>query len=266
MKFCVNEATTMETDIVTDIKAYATAGFKGMEVWLEKVDKIAGKHPVKEIASLLKDNGVAATGGCAAFGLMLGEGEEKKKALSELKRKLDICATLGAPVIIIPSDSGSITPENFERSVKNLSEAGEVAAKYDIQLALEFIKGSPLLGCLATTNDMVRKIDRENVGVLFDTFHFYVGISKIADIRNMPEGKLFFVHINDCIDIPRETMQDCHRTYIGNGIFPVKEMVDEINATGYDGWFSFEIFDQAEWKEDPFKVAEKAYKSLQTLL
>lgn len=257
----------MPQDFPTDVRAYAAAGFKGIELWLAKVEDFAQKASLQEAAHLLADHGLMAAAACAQGNLLVSEGEARQKALSDFRRKLEICAILGAPVIIVASESPTeIKPEDYDRAVVNIRQAADIASEYGVKIALEFIKGSTLVGSLSTAANIVAKADHANLGILFDTFHYHAGISKPDDIVQIPEGKLFFVHVNDCLGIPRERLSDAHRTYLGEGVLPVHDLVARLKATGYTGWYSFESFNRDIWKEDPFQVAKRIRKDMERML
>jgi len=266
MKFCINEASTMPTDFATDVRAYSAAGFKGIELWLAKVDKYLESGTLAGAARLLQDHGLVAAGSCAA-GLPLVTRDDWDKAVAELKRKLELCQALGAPRIVV---TAARPPEgaayDYDLAVDNLRQAAEIAAPYGVTLALEFIKGHAVVGAVSTAALLVAKANHPNLGILFDTFHYFAGVSKASDLALIPQGKVAFVHVNDCLDLPRERLTDAERTYIGRGPIPTKQLVEAVRAKGYDGWLSFEIFSRAVWAEDPFQVAVQIKRNLEEAL
>jgi len=262
MKFCMNEATTMETDYRTDIEAYAKAGFDAVEIWLPKVDKFLETGSLKDARSILDDNGIEAVGSCYYVGVMLPE--DKAKALDGLKKRLDLAAALGAPMIVVPTDfPASVKLEDYDRAVPNIREAAEVARSYGVKLGIEFIRGAKFIGTLSTANRIVRKVRHPYVGVLIDTFHFYCGLSQMPDLLATKGKDVLLVHINDCADKPRELAEDSDRVLLGKGTFPLVEMVRALEKIGFDGYYSLELFDKSLWAQDPRAVAKKAYRNLQ---
>lgn len=267
MKLCINEASTMPTDFATDVRAYAAAGFAGIELWLDKVDDYVKQSSLAQAQALLSDHGLVATAACAQGSLLLSKGQARADAMDAFNRKLTTCQALGAPVLIVPSESPQqVQLADYDRAAENLAEAAQVAAPYGVNLALEFIKGCSLVGTVSTAMRLVDQVNQPHVGLLFDTFHYFAGLSKPADVDAITMGKVMFVHINDCLDLPRELLTDAHRTYLGQGPIPTKELVQAIQARGYDGWFSFEIFSRDVWAQDPFDVAAAIKRNLEEVL
>ena len=266
MKFCINEASTMPTDFATDVRAYSAAGFTGIELWLAKVDKFLESDTLQGAARLLRDHGLVAAGACA-HGLPLVTRDDWDKSVVELRHKLELCQALGAPRIIVtcarPPEGATY---DYDLAVDNLRAAADLAAAYGVTLGLEFIRGHAVVGALSTAAMLVGKANHPNLGILFDTFHYFAGISKASDLALIPQGKVAFVHVNDCLDLPRERLTDAERTYIGLGPIPTRQLVEAVRAKGYDGWLSFEIFSRAVWAEDPFQVAVQIKRNLEEAL
>ena len=59
MRVAFHGATTMTSDLETDVRVTANAGFKALELWATKVDKYLETHSVDELKALLANNNVA---------------------------------------------------------------------------------------------------------------------------------------------------------------------------------------------------------------
>jgi len=268
MKLAINEATTMPRSFEEDVAAYSAAGFQAIELWLDKVKKFLANHSVKDAQKLLSDNGLKAVGGCAHGGVMLSRGEQRETNLADLRAKLEICQALDAPVLVVCTDfpQGNVGPEDYDHAAQGLAGAADIAAPYKVALAVEFIKGAKLVGTLRTALNVTRKTGKKNVGILFDTFHFYAGVSKLEDIAEMKKGELLLVHLNDMAPIPIEIAQDRDRVLPGNGVLPLKEIIKAISRTGYDGYYSVELFSEALWQKDPKETARLALEKSKAVL
>ncbi len=267
MKPCINESTTMETDFETDVKAYSKAGFKAIELWLNKVYEFEKKHGVNAAKRLLEENNLDAVSACVVFdglpNLMLSKNKERIKAIADLERHFSTCRELGVPLFILPTDfPETVEYHTYDVAAENIREISEIARNYKLSLALEFIRGAKFLGSLSTTTFLIDKVDRSNVGILFDFFHFQTGISKLADINQLRKDTLFFVHISDAKDLPREIVTDSDRVLMGEGNFPIKQILAELRDIGYDGYISLELFSEQLWKQNPYDVSKRAYANL----
>jgi 2-keto-myo-inositol isomerase len=157
--------------------------------------------------------------------------------------------------------------EIIEESVKVLNELGEIAGKYGVSLAFEFLGQTDCsVQTLDLCSEIVEKVNRKNIGNVLDTFHFYAGNSSFEAIEQMKPEKLFIFHINDAENLPKDQLTDAHRLYPGEGILPIKEIKERFDKIGYDRMVSIEIFRPEYWNEDPFEVAKKAKAATEKVL
>ncbi|MGQ9554466.1 MAG: sugar phosphate isomerase/epimerase family protein [Anaerolineae bacterium] len=264
MQPCINQATTMTTDFATDMRAYAEAGFESVELWLPKLQQFLDAGSTLEAAeSLLRQLGLKAVAACAQGDMLASTGPVRLQALAQLRRFLGMSRALGAETLVVYSESPQKVDESvYEQAVANLAEACDIAAEFGVTIALEFIKGSSLVGSLTTAQWLIERAKRPNLGLLLDTFHFYAGISKMEDLRALDATTLALVHINDAKARQREIWTDADRVLLGEGVLPLREMMTIIKSKGYEGYCSLELFNKSLWDADPFAVARCAHTSL----
>lgn len=100
-----------------------------------------------------------------------------------------------------------------------------------------------------------------------DTFHYYKSSVPLDEIRRLPREQLLIVHVNDCINLPREQLNDSHRVYPGHGVIPLVEEFRILkNEVGYKGFLSIEIFNRDYWADSPENVIHNAKSALDTVL
>lgn len=267
MKFAINQATTMKTDFETDVKAYSKAGFRAIEIWLPKLKECIVKgHSLSDVKRMLSDNGLLSVGACYQSGLMFPSGKTREEIMKEFSENIEICKYLDIPVLIVPTDSiAPVEEKHYDEATLNLIEAGRYAEKYGVKLAIEFLAKARFLGCLSTAAMLTRKTQQKNVGILFDTFHFYCGISKIEDLDDIEGKEIFLVHLNDVAEKPREILTDKDRMLLGKGIIPLEKIIEKLQNSGFSGYYSLELFNEELWNQDPYSVAKKCFESLQQL-
>ena len=96
--------------------------------------------------------------------------------------------------------------------------------------------------------------------MVFDTFHFWRGGCDLAQIPKVPGERVALVHLNDANDVPRENATDKDRTYPGEGIIPLTEILRGLIQNGFRGPLSVEIFGDVQ-EQDPDEVSMRAYKT-----
>ena len=262
MKIALNGATTMFADLETDIKAASAAGYDLIEIWAAKLREFLKTNSVADLKRLLEENNLEPYSINSIEFITFRNAENYAKIKAECEEYSKIAGEINCPyVVVVPGK----LPENatetqiIDESVKVLNELADIAAKYNVGLAFEFLGQAD---CSVQTLDLdkkiIEKVNRENVGLVIDTFHFYAGNSTLEAIETLDPKKLFIFHINDAEDLPKADLTDAHRLYPGEGILPIKEIKARFDRIGYDRMVSIEIFRPEYWNEDPYEVARKA--------
>ncbi len=109
-------------------------------------------------------------------------------------------------------------------------------------------------------------MNRENIGLVLDTFHFYAGGSSVGAIRDVDPEKIFILHMNDAEKLPKAELQDAHRLFPGEGVIPLAEIVSGLKNIHYDGPVSLEMFRPAYWFRPPEEVAQKGIDAIRKFL
>lgn len=261
---CINQATTMKADYRTAMDAYAKAGFRQVELWLESVEPFLQKEPAAAARRVMADLGIEPVSSCCEGDLFYPRLQGREKGIEGFKRKLDLSSQLGAHRFVMYSAiSEGVKTADYDAALPRLREIGDLGRQFDIVVGIEFIAGAKFLGCVETTANLLRKVAHPNLGIQFDTFHFYAGISKLEDIENLKPGEISFVHIDDVPAMSRELLEDEHRVYVGDGVMPHLRILRAL-AKVYQGPLSLELFQYAE--QDPYVVARRGFEGLSRLL
>lgn len=266
----LNGATTMHADLETDIKAASGAGFELIEIWAAKLREFLKTKTNEDLKNLLEENNLKPYSINSIEHITFRNEEDYAKIKAECDELSSIAGEIGCPyVVVVPGK----LPENatkegiIEESVKVLNELGDIAEKHNVSLAFEFLGQTDCsVQTLDLCNEIVEEVNRENIGNVIDTFHFYAGNSTFEAIDSMKPEKLFIFHINDAENLPKEELTDAHRLYPGTGILPIKEIKRHFDKIGYDRMVSIEIFRPEYWNQDPFEVAKKAKAATEEVL
>lgn len=265
MKIALNGATTMRADLETDIKAASEAGFELIEIWAAKLRAFLKTKSTGDLKKLLDEANIEPYSINSIEHITFRSADDYAKIKAECEELSRIAGEIGCPyVVVVPGKlpENAAKEEILDESVKVLNELADIAEKYNVSLAFEFLGQTDCsVQTLDFCREIVEKVNRKNVGLVIDTFHFYAGNSTFAAIDALDPEKLFIFHINDAENLPKDNLTDAHRLYPGEGILPIKEMKSHFDKIGYDRMVSVEIFRPEYWNQDPFEVARKARKA-----
>jgi len=247
MKTCFNTITAgRDTDLFEILTACGEAGFQGVEIDLDHLDACLQQHSLEEVKSMLRSSrlGVASL---MAFQLeVFGDAAPH---LENLRRASRLAVDLDCPTLL--TYCVAEIPRNMSHD-EALGRAAERAGAYadaaaPVSIALEPIGRAELMGGPDAAREIAARSGRPNVGIMMDTFHYYLSQVQPDRIRAVPAESMLIVHINDCEDLPIESLGDHHRLMPGLGILPLAEDLAALRDIGYTGFLSLEIFRPEYW-------------------
>jgi 2-keto-myo-inositol isomerase len=253
----------MKADLATDIKAAATAGFEYLEIWAAKLRHYLKSNSAPDLKGLFDQNRIKPLSINSIEHITFRDPAAYNRIKAECSELSSIAAAIGCPLIVVvpgklPAQAAT-TEEIIDETVRVLEELAEIAGRNQITLAFEFLGESDCsVQTLDVADEIVRRTDCENIGLVIDSFHFYTGGSTIDMIEAIDQKRLRIFHIDDAEDLPREQLTDAHRLLPGLGILPLKEIIAAFGRIGYDGPVSVEIFRPEYWERDPFALARDA--------
>lgn len=256
MRICFNEATTLKNSTLErDLQLCEKYGYDLIEIRLDKVKEYLQEHTVKELRRFFQTNRIKpfAFNALECFTFRDAEGyrqiKEYLRFLCELGEKIN-CRR----IVVVPSfNVGDCTWEQIkEETVKDLHDLAAIAETANVSLALEFI-GDPrcTIHTFAQAYEIVREVNRKNVGLVLDCFHFHAMGSDLEDLRKADPQKIFVFHIDDAEARPIGTLEDCHRLWPGDGVVNLDGILRTLKEIGYHEMASVELFRPEYWEMPP---------------
>ena len=152
-------------------------------------------------------------------------------------------AGLGLTRIYQPTiASAKFTSDDYKAGAANMREVGEIASQYKLTFMAEAVRNSTFIATIATLLRMTREAGHPAMKPLFDFYHFLSGPSKLEDLDAVRAGEIGHVHFQDVPDIPQELMDQTTREIPGDGVAPIDQVLKTLQAKGYTGTLSVELF------------------------
>ncbi len=219
------------------------AGYDGVEIPIFAGD---ATH-FKKVGKAIKNNGL----GCTSVTVIPDEEHNpvsadtrhRKGAVEYLKWAIDCSAAVGSTVLCGPfyQPLGVFTGEGpteqeKQRAAEVHRQAAEYAAKANLILAVEFLNRFEcyFLNTMADTVNYINRINRPNVGVLFDTFHANIEEKDPVGCISQYIDAIKHVHISEN-----------DRGTPGKGHVNWPCTFKALRSGGYDGWLVIEAFGRA---------------------
>lgn len=270
MKLSFNGATSMHADLITDIKAASAAGFDCLEIWAAKLREFLKENSTNDLKRLFDENNLAPYSINSIEHITFRNDEDYAKIKAECEELCRVASEIDCPfVVVVPGKLPNDASKDLivAESVRVLDELADIAEKFNVGLAFEFLGQTDCsVQTLGLADEIVKKVNRPNIGLVLDSFHFYAGGSTFESIDALNPEKLFIFHINDSEDKPKEELNDSHRLLPGLGILPLHDIKAAFDRIGFDRIASVEIFRPEYWERDAFELARDAREAMMKVL
>ena len=262
MKLGFHGATTMTSDLVTDVEISAQAGFSGLEIWAEKVDRYLQNHSLAELKALFARYNITPLA-LDAIVFIGFRGQEYPQIQARCRELCTIARAIHCSTIVVvagPLPNREMSwDEVVVEYVKVLRDLGSIAEPYGVKLAFEFLGfGWTSVRTPRGAYEIIQKTGRPNIGMSFDAAHFYGGGGRLEELDAIDPARIFAFHLDDLDDAPKEAFSDSIRIFPGEGVVPLHDICARLKAIGYDGHCSIELFRPQYWQQDPLEVARNA--------
>jgi sugar phosphate isomerase/epimerase len=151
--------------------------------------------------------------------------------------------------------TGRPWPEMRKLTAKNLAALADIGKQHGVGFYLEPISWAPLHS-LQQGLEVIDEAGQDNVGIMIDFWHMWITGTTPDDIAKLDKNVINGVHF--CDSLPRSGQPISHKqreVWPGGGSIPLKEWIEAVKATGYDGWWSPELHSPKHWEMDPWEVA-----------
>ncbi|MGH2404124.1 MAG: sugar phosphate isomerase/epimerase family protein [bacterium] len=285
-QFGFNGATTGDgTDVETDIRAAAQAGYQFVELRDTKIARyLSSGGNLTSLRALMAQAGIAALSVNALEDSTLRERAAFEEVIGRCRTLCEWAQALDCPyVVAVPSflrtapDAGRSPGARREvglseievrrRSAAALRAMIAVAEEFGVQLGFEFL-GFPScsVSTLRAARGIVDDVADSRAGLVIDAFHFYVGGSRPEDLDGLDPSRVFIVHLDDAPAGEPSTLTDAQRLLPGEGVIPLRALIDRLQAAGYGGAYSLELFRPEYWTWDPVVLARRGLEGMRRVV
>lgn len=193
------------------------------------------------------------------YNYMIGSESQRQSAIAYLKTAILMGTKLGAEYTVISAGHAALessSEEKWERLLNTLKELVAYAEEVGQILLLEAL--TPYESNVVTNlDDLVRAtsaIHSPYFGVMLDFVPPVVQNENIMDYFKVLGDKIMHLH-----SVDSDGKSDTH-LIPGDGIIPFKEIMADIEASGYTGSATIELV--THYIDEPSKAAERALRQL----
>ena len=248
------------------IEAIAAAQFKGVEIF--ENDLLSFNGTPADARRMIEDLGLE-TITFQPFRDFEGMPEpQRSKVFARAERKFDVMQELGCNLLLVCSNVSPDSLGGIERAAADFHELGERAAKRGMRVAFEALSWGRHIHDYRDSWEVVRRANHPAVGLVLDSFHILARGTDLSPIRSIPSDRIFLVQMADApkLDMDYLSWSRHYRCFPGQGDLPIDDFMLALNATGFDGLLSLEIFNDRFRAGSARSVAVDGQRSLIVML
>ncbi len=247
------------------LRAASAAGFDGVEIFEQ--DLVVSPQTPEDIARLARELGLSLDLYQPFRDL---EGVDEATFAGNLRRaeaKFALMRRLGMSTILLCSNVGTATIDDDELVAGQLRRLGDLAERYDIDVAYEALAWGRFVSEYDRAWDLVRAADHPRIGTCLDSFHILSRRTDLETIARIPGDKIFFLQLADAPALTMDVLSWSrhHRVFPGEGSWDLTDFLARVAATGYSGPVSLEVFNDSFRQADTYRTAVDGLRSLRWL-
>jgi sugar phosphate isomerase/epimerase len=185
------------------------------------------------------------------------------------KQMLEMCAALDCHVLLACSSTSTHASADAHVIARDLRKLAMLAIPFDIRIAFEGLSWGRNINEFTAAWDAVCRADMPNLGIGLDSYHIVASKTPLEDLELLDAQKIFLVQLADFMWTEvgsfeeRMTTARHFRVFPGEGVHSdaIAELVLRLDAMGYRGDYSFEVFND-DYQGIPLEaVCERARRA-----
>ena len=275
MMIALHGETITNCNLLTHIDVTRETGYDAVEIAHPHIERYLKRGlTVERLLDHLDGFPVVAMGYIADIERQ--EPAEYAALMAETEKKCQLAQELDCPNIQLLTGphrdtgykglAGYPWSEMRDLTAKNLKAIGNIGAQYDVSFYLEPISWAPLHS-LEQGLEVLDAAGCDNIGLVIDFWHMWITGTTPDDIAKLDKEVINGIHFCDSLPTNGAPISHVQReVWPGGGSIPLKEWVDAVVATRYDGWWSPELHSPKHWEMDMWRTAYNLREMLEYLL
>jgi sugar phosphate isomerase/epimerase len=262
---------TLAGPLEAKLRAIKGAGFT--QVMLNATDVVSHPNGEETAISAVRASGLRVTGFQVLRDFEGLSGHLHAYKVDVAKAMLSMGQALGSNVLLACSSSSAHASGDPAVLVKDLQKLATLAVPLGIKIAYEALSWGRHVNQVMQSWELVQDAGRANLGLALDSFHILAHKTDLGVLEEIDPAKVFLVQLSDFMweetRTPDERIETArhYRVFPGEGVHSdlVYDMVRRLDAMGYRGDYSFEVFND-DYRQLPLPmVAERARQSVKRI-
>ncbi|MCX8098115.1 MAG: sugar phosphate isomerase/epimerase [Casimicrobiaceae bacterium] len=253
------------------LEAMARAGFR--QVMLSARDVVGHPAGVSGAARAVAGSGLTVTGFQVLRDFEGLDDQLHAYKLDIAKAMIEMAAAVGAPLLLTCSSVSRHATGAHERLAEDLHKLAMLALPFGIRVAYEALSWGLHVSDYRDAWAIVRRVDCPTLTLALDSFHMLATASPFEELSEIDPERISLVQLSDFMWQEVRTAEERLTTARTFRVFPYEgvhssqllALIQALEAMGYTGPYSFEVFNDDYTQLPPRVVAERARTSARRL-
>jgi sugar phosphate isomerase/epimerase len=262
---------TLAGPLEAKLEAMAEAGFA--QVMLKAGDLVGHPQGWQAAVRAVQRSGLRGTGFQVLRDFEGLSGHLHDYKVDIAKSMIEMCAALRCDVLLACSSTSRHASEDLDHIARDLRKLAMLALPFGIRIAYEALSWGRVVNQFTTAWDVVQRADCPNLGLGIDSFHIVAAGTPLEAMDELQADKIFLVQLADFMWQETRTFEErmttarTFRVFPGEGVHSdeLVQLVLKLDALGYGGDYSFEVFNDDYLQLPLPRVAERARRSARWL-
>jgi sugar phosphate isomerase/epimerase len=253
---------------VKELEVASKAGFTSVEIWIDTLQTyLQGGGSLSEAKKIIDGLGLKVED-AIGFAQWLADDETiRKKGLGQLQQEMEMLARIGCHRIAAPPAGMTKGPVlDLDVVTERYLTILKMGEQTGVMPQLEMWGGSQNLKHISQVLYVATQCSNPNARMLLDVFHIFKGQSAVESLKYVGHHALDIFHVNDYpAGISPEQISEPDRIYCGDGIAPLKQILQIVKNPERPLVISFEVFNKSYYAQDALTVAKTALAKMKAV-
>ena len=263
---------TLSGSLPAKLRAMRDAGFT--QVMLKASDLTGHPDGVDDAVRAVQQSGLRVTGFQVLRDFEGLSGHLHDYKVDIAKSMLEMARAVGAPLLLACSSTSTHAAQDLDTLAGDLRKLAMLAVPLGLKIAYEGLSWGRTVNEFTTAWEGVSRADAPNLGLGLDSFHIFAAKTSLEELDALDPNKIFLVQLADFmwheVRSFEERMATARhfRVFPGEGVHSsdIADLVRRLDALGYRGDYSFEVFNDDYVQLPLATVAARARQSVRFLV
>jgi sugar phosphate isomerase/epimerase len=265
------DTASLAGSLESKLAAIRQAGFS--QVMIGAAEVVGHPQGTQAAVRSIRESGLAVTGFEALHDFEGLDGQLHAYKVAVAKSMLSVCHDLDGRLVLVEASTSTHADTDPAKVARDLAKLALLAVPLGIRIAYKGLSWSRTAKDFRAAADIVFRANCPNLGLAIDAFDVLATGVPLDDLDVVDPEQIFLVQLSDYMwqeirSPEEETATATHfRVFPGEGAHSdaLANFVTKLDAIGYYGNYSFDVYNDDYLQMPPEVVAERAHRAAEWL-